>query len=126
MTDQLSSEFIDAVREFWLALNDGRGSNVANSFSAKAESIVDTWKAEGVSVQKLVAVLALPDAAARYGAAASLLKLGENELALPVLREIANDTEGLIAPTAKLLLYKYKNELPNTTFKRDAEKRGAP
>ncbi len=103
-----ASSFVEAAREFWHALNDGRGSKVANTFSAKAERIVEEWKLDGSATDNLEALLSHTDSTVQYAAAAELLKSGETRLSLPVLENLSKDPAGLIAPTAKLLLMTHK------------------
>ena len=40
-----------------LVLNDGRGSKVANSYSASAEQIVEEWEKEGSAISNLKVLL---------------------------------------------------------------------
>jgi hypothetical protein len=108
-------EAIDADREkfvahaegYWEALRKGKGAaKLANAETAAANAIASRWAQQGHVSELLLPLLSHPSERARYGAAATLLNYGAPEQAIAVLRELASNARGLVAPTVQLLLLK--------------------
>lgn len=115
MSSQLTGSFATrtafaaAVRKFWHALEDSRGSRIANTFSSEAERIVEKWQREGAAIANLEVLLNHADNAVQFAAAAELLKFGETQLSIPVLEKLTKVPTGLIAPSARLLLMRHNS-----------------
>ena len=98
--------FVGHSEQYWDALGSKRkrAAKLANAETAAANAIAAQWANEGRVGDLLLPLLSHHSERARYGAAATLLNYGAPEKAISVLRELASNPRGLIAPTAKLLL----------------------
>jgi len=103
--DQDRNAFASHAAEFWRLLRAG-DSKSANLQSDAAGCIARLWSERGRGAEFLGPLLAHDDEAVRYAAAAESLSWGEEKDAVRVLRELAQNPNGLVAPTAKLLLLK--------------------
>jgi len=94
-------QFRQLALGFWADLAAG-DSRSANRKTARLDRMVANWRKSDDGGVDLVSLLRDPERAVQY-AAASHLGPGD-PTALEVLVSLAGDPEGLIAPTAKVLL----------------------
>jgi hypothetical protein len=100
--------FTRAAVDFWSAVA-ARDTAAADAYSAESDGIVEHWKALGRLDILLLPLLDEGTEAVLYAAAAQLLRhdLFE-ERCLQILESLTQRPEGLIAPTARLLLMRHR------------------
>ena len=107
--EEARHEFRQTATEFWARLRD-KDSRSANKQTDRGDALVAEWSAAGQIDELLLPLLDDANTEVRYAAAAHLLTLGHAERAVPVLEELARNPKGLLAPTAGLLLAKWRRE----------------
>jgi HEAT repeat protein len=92
---------------YWAAIHEA-DADLANTKTVGADSIVETWARTGRAEELLEPLLSDEREEVRYGAAAHLLRLGCAENAVPILESLSANPDGLVAPTARLLLLNWR------------------
>ena len=105
--DSDRAEYTEYVQRFWVVLKTD-GAVQANIETERSAQIVRRWAAKGSISELLTPLLSHEMESVRYAAAADLLNQAPSEEAIGVLREIASNPSGFIAPTAKLFLMKQR------------------
>lgn len=101
-------QFCTTATGYWTAIHDA-DADTATAQTEAGEQIVDRWAAAGQAGELLGPLLESPVDQIRYAAAAHLLRLGiQEDRSVEVLEELKQDPDGLIAPTARLLLMQRK------------------
>jgi hypothetical protein len=103
------TRFREAALNYWVALKE-RDSDKANDESAKTDSIVAEWVANGQVGELLEPLARDADEEVRFAAASHLLSHGGEDLGIPVLEALQALPRGLVAPTARLRLMKWRRE----------------
>ena len=108
MTDLPSEDdFRLAAVGYWVGIRNNSAEE-ANAATARGDEIVRLWGAHAGAEDHLRRLLSDESEEVRYAAAAHL---GSSDAAaIDVLRELARNPQGLVAPTAELLLMRWTHD----------------
>ncbi|NPU90851.1 MAG: hypothetical protein HPY82_02980 [Gammaproteobacteria bacterium] len=101
--EKMTLDFIRNAESYWLDIKGGN-SKAANKKIKENEKIVQRLVECDEVVGCLARLLEHESDYVRFSAAAHLVKWGLREQSIAVLRELAANPKGLVAPTAKIVL----------------------
>ena len=101
--------FAASAEATWSSVRAGDAKR-GSKHTKERDSIVAYWVKRGQCLELLQPLLVVESEEIRYAAASQLLANGAAQVALAVLEDLEHNSNGLVAPTARLLLLKWRQQ----------------